>query len=215
MTILEEIEKDYHFTYPALFKQLNTDGMLDWGILGPEWITDVYPGLKANPPLLLFASDFELMDEEEISEEIEEGLPLADKAHRFVPFAFTGAGDWYAFYYNLKDGDDVPVVLVYHDANEATVLARNMQDFIFSQMLEAITNIDPEYPGLITDGDMKVNSYNFLRTHAKYLTPHQQQVVAEAYQKGTLTGQELHAILEAEMSFEWLDKSFPYQVTQD
>ncbi|NSL88690.1 SMI1/KNR4 family protein [Chitinophaga solisilvae] len=212
MTTLEAIEQDYNFTYPALYKQLSEDGMLSWGELSPDWIRDVYPGLKATPRFLMFAADFEIMDEADISAEMEDGLPNADKKHRFVPFGYTGAGDWYAFYYNLQQGDDVPVALVYHDSNEATIIAKNLQDFIFSQLLEAITNPDPQYRGLIADGDIKVNSYHFLRTHAPYLSPQQQQVVATAYQKGVLTGQELHGILEANINFEWLDNSFPYQL---
>ncbi|CAL1516420.1 SMI1/KNR4 family protein [Chitinophaga sp. MM2321] len=212
MTILEELEQEYHFTYPSLYKRLYKDGMLDWGELNHEWINDVYPGLKGSPPLLLFANNFELMDGEGMSEELEDGFPLADKTHRFVPFAFNSTGDWYAFYYNLQNGEDIPIVQVMRDENEAVILAKNLQDFIFSQMLEAVTNMDANTPDLIVDGDFKENCRNFLRTHAPYLTPHQQGIVAAAYEKGGLTGLELHPILEAEISFEWLDKSFKYKV---
>lgn len=214
MTILETIEKDYDFTYPTLYKQLSKDGMLDWGVLGPEWFNNEFPHLRENPPLLLFADDFEIMEEDDISAGMQEGMLFADETHRFVPFGVTGAGDWYAFYYNLQDGNDVPVVLVYHDSNEAVVLAKNLQDFIFAQLLEAVTNPDPQYPGLIADGDMQENTRHFLRTHAPYITPHQQEIVAETYRKGSLTGEELQAILEAEINFEWLDSSFPYQVNE-
>lgn len=211
MTILETIEQEHQFEYPALYKQLDRDGMLSWGQLGPEWFSREFARVKDNPPFLLFANDFEIIDQKDIAGEVAEGPLFADKSHRFVPLGYTGAGDWYAFYYNLKDGEDVPIVLVYHDSNEAVIMAKNLQDFIFARVLEALVQQDPEYPGLISEGDQAANAANFLRTHAPYLSPRQQEVATRIYEKGVITEDELRDILEAEINFDWLDSSFPYQ----
>lgn len=212
--MLEELEKDYGFTYPTLYKQLYKDGMLDWGEFGDGWLDRVYPSIKTAPPLLLYANDLEIMPLTTVDEEMDGGLLFADPIHRFVPFALSGAGDWFAFYFNLQEGDNIPIVQVFHDANEACILAKNLQDFIFLQMLEAVTDLVPEYPSLIEHGNMKENCQNFLRTHAPYLTPKQAKIIAAVYETGSLTNTALHEIVETEMSFEWLDSSFPYQVRE-
>ncbi|MGF6846130.1 hypothetical protein QFZ51_001365 [Chitinophaga sp. W3I9] len=209
--MLEELEKDYGFTYPTLYKQLYKDGMLNWGEFGEDWLDKVYPAIKTAPPLLLYANDLEIMALPTVDEEMDEGLLFADPVHQFVPFAMSGAGDWFAFYFNLQNGDDVPIVQVFHDSNEACILAKNLQDFIFLQMLEAVTDLDPRNPSLIAHGNMKENCRNFLRTHAPYLTPRQAGIIEAVYDFGRLTNVALHEIVEKEMSFEWLDSSFPYQ----
>ncbi|HVI44479.1 MAG TPA: SMI1/KNR4 family protein [Chitinophaga sp.] len=208
--MLDAIEKEYGFVYPQLYKQLYHEGMLNWGTLGSGWYQTVYPTLKSAPPFLIYGDDFEIMELPDIQEWLSKGPPYGDKGHRFVPFGYTGAGDWYAFYLNLQEGDNIPVVQVWHDANRACVLAKNLQDFIFSQMLHAITDQE-DNDSLITDGDLKENCQNFLRTHGPYLTPHQRSIVADAYEKGSLKGKELFNILSEEINFEWLDKCFPYQ----
>ncbi|MFY0252463.1 SMI1/KNR4 family protein [Chitinophaga sp. 30R24] len=210
--MLEEFEKEYGFTYPTLYKQLYKDGMLNWGEFGENWLDKVYPAIRTAPPLLLYANDLEIMDLATVSEEMEDGFLFADPVHRFVPFAVSSGGDWFAFYFNLQQEEDVPIVQVYRDANEACILAKNLQDFIFLQMLEAITDLGPESPSLITYGDLKENCGNFLRTHSPYLTPHQATVVATVYETGKLTNVKLHEIVEQEMNFQWLDSSFPYQL---
>lgn len=212
MTTLEKIEQEHQFEYPALYKQLDRDGMLSWGKLGPGWYSQEFMRRRDNPPFLLFACDFEIIDQEDIAGEVAEGMLFADKSHRFVPLGYTGAGDWYAFYFNLKDGDDVPIVMVYHDCDEAVVMAKNLQDFIFARMLEAVVEQNPEYPGPISNGDQAANTANFLRTHAPYLTTRQQEIVARVYEKGVITENELRDILKEEINFDWLDRSFPYQV---
>ncbi len=208
---LEEIENLYNFRYPALYKQLYADGMLNWGAFGPDWHQRVFPQLQENPPFLLYANDLEVINTASVADYLEEGILFADPVHRFVPIATTGAGDWFAFYYNLQDGEDVPVVLVWHDSNEACILAKNLQDFIFLQMLEAVTDIDPHYPGLLSVGDMKANCKRWLETHKPYLTASQITILEQVYEKGSLTNAALKDILDKEINFEWMDSSFPYQ----
>ncbi|MFB6455303.1 SMI1/KNR4 family protein [Chitinophaga sp. Hz27] len=208
---LEALEQLHNFRYPALYKQLYADGMLNWGTFGPEWYSRVFPQLRSHPPLLLFGNDLEVIDVPDVAALLEEGILFADPVHRFVPVATSGAGDWYALYYNLQDGDDVPVVLVWHDSNEACILARNLQEFIFMQMLEAITDMDTNYPGLISAVDFKENCQLWLKSHAPYLTARQQEVIKAAFEKGALTNAELHDIFEQELSFQLMDSSFPYQ----
>ncbi|MBV8255883.1 MAG: SMI1/KNR4 family protein [Chitinophaga sp.] len=207
----EEIEQLHNFRYPALYKQLYADGMLNWGAFGPEWYKQVLPTLKEHPPLLLYANDLELLNTSMVADYMEEGMLFADPIHKFVPIATSGAGDWFALYYNLQDGEDVPVVMVWHDANEACILAKNLQDFIFLQMLEAVTDMSTTYPGLLTIGDFADNCQKWLQSHAPYLTERQQAIVKSTFEKGALTSAELRDILEAEINFQWMDSSFPYQ----
>ncbi len=44
MNTLQDLEKEFNFTYPALYRQLYDDKMLDWG----RMVTD---GIKIFSPL--------------------------------------------------------------------------------------------------------------------------------------------------------------------
>ena len=46
MNTLEDLEKEFNFTYPELYKQLYADKMLDWGSDGNGWYANVFPKLK-------------------------------------------------------------------------------------------------------------------------------------------------------------------------
>ena len=60
MNKLEQIEQQFNFKYPELYKALYENGMLDWGEPGPNWYATFWEKFKSNPPLLLFGNDFEL-----------------------------------------------------------------------------------------------------------------------------------------------------------
>ncbi len=75
--------------------------------------------------------------------------------------------------------------------------------------------------GSIMDGDFKENIENQLSTHKKYLPTHYVEILAEIYERevieregkiGLLSRTELNSILDREISFEDLNKSFEYQV---
>ena len=231
MKQLEQIEQQFNFRYPELYKKLYNDGMLDWGEFGPNWHATYWEKFKNNPPLLLFGNDIELLEYNRITEEIEafkdpEDYRATKPEFQFVPFAQTGGGDLYVFQLDKQRGDNVPITLVPHDCEKATVLAKNLQDFIFRELLECVVEIG-EY-SQAADGDLKANLSNMLKTHKPYLSQRQLTKIEEIYSRelfdykysipsgrefsatGLITRDELKEILQHEIEFEDFDKEFVY-----
>ncbi len=145
---------------------------------------------------------------------------------RFIPFAMSGAGDLYCFHPNAATDAGVPVVYVWHDADEATFKAKNLQDFMFRGLLEAVAEVDAD--SLIMVGGFTENCRTMLGTHGPFLSTRQRGVVADIYQRdlsaqvrplprgrnatyrGLLSDEELQQLLGTEMGFEQLDQSFAY-----
>lgn len=189
MNPLEAIEERYGFIYPALYKQLYAEGLLDIGQTGLEWLTREFPRLRLRPPLL-YGHDFELMQVGDVAEEIAEFLnPDSYREIRpelqFIPFAMSGAGDPYCFHLNAATDAGVPVVYMYHDANKATFKARKLQDFIFRGLLEAVAEVD--LASLIMVGDFAENCQAVLDTHGLFITSRQREVGADIYRRGLTT----------------------------
>lgn len=230
MTLIE-IENEYNFTYPELYRQLEQDGMLEVGEYGPNWYSSVFPKLKENPPLLLFSDDFELLNTKAVSEAIEELTDSADYRQikpefKLIPFGESGAGDHYCFFFNEKDGDDIPVVFVWHDSNEVTYLAKNLQDFIFRTLLTDMSEQDTY--NNVSDEEFKNNIESVLKTHTKYLTEKQSEILhnvslreiidyeielpkgRKEKHRGLLTEIELKKLLADTIPYEKIDTSFEY-----
>ena len=231
MNELEQIEQKYNFTYPKLYRQLYLDGMLDsGGEYGQDWNAKYYAKLAENPPMLFFGFDFELLKWDSIVEEIEAFKDPNDYRQtkpefQFVPFGRQKNGDLYVFQFDRQNGKDVPVTLVYHDDITAVVLAKNLQDFIFRDLLEDLTNTKYSHTA---SGDLKVNSANLLRTHGKYLKRNQVEKLKEIYGRdvfeyiettstglelpleGLISIDELEEVLKQEINFDALDKEFEY-----
>ncbi|MEJ5103857.1 MULTISPECIES: SMI1/KNR4 family protein [Chryseobacterium] len=232
MNTLQDLEKEYNFTYPELYKQLYTDKMLDWGAEGNGWYTNVFPMLKENPPLLLFGNDIEIWDpiayRHGIREIIKHEVYDINPKYRMVPFAKNGAGDLYVFQFDMEVSGEVPITFFGHDS-DAEILAKNLQDFIFRQLLESLTEMD-EYSMFEGDSEeeIKINLQNQLNTHRKYLTPKQVEILEDIYKrdmfeytyktsnggefeaKGMLTFDELEKIVNKEIAFEKLNQRFDY-----
>ena len=214
---LKEMEKKYGFTYPRLYYKLLESGMLNWGLTQSDWFNTEFPKLKKKPPLLLFGDDFEILfSRVEIEEEIgafsdEDDFRQTKKEYhnKFIPFGKTAGGDLYCFFLDDKNSIE-SIVLVWHDANEVDVLSKNLEDFIFRQLLECV--IEPYEDGLIMSGDFKENITNQLSTHREFLNNKQIDVLLEVYKRemndGLLTGDEATKIL-SEMGV--ISSSFEYQ----
>ena len=177
---LTEIESQHGFSFPPLYKQLEQDGMLNVGEYGPEWQKLVLPTLKDRPTMLLFADDFELLNVDAVAQELAalkepDDYRQIDPAFTFIPFAQTGAGDHYCFFPSGQADGEVPIVLLWHDQNEARYMANTLQDFIFSMLLECMADQDT-YNG-VGDEQFREQLEKMLGTHAGYLTPRQQQVL--------------------------------------
>ncbi|GHS89199.1 hypothetical protein FACS189487_08970 [Campylobacterota bacterium] len=227
MDELEQIEQKFGFKYPDIYRNLYQDGMLDWFRGWNEkwtkernWGTEVYPTLLDNPPLLLFGTYFELLDFNGIAEAIMELKDPDDYRQikpefMFVPFAQTGAGDLYVFQFDRQNGDDIPITLVYHDDN-AVILAKNLQDFIFRMLLESVLSLN-DY-SKIDKGDFTANRANILKSHRSYLSEKQVDILSGIYarelkecsDKGLIALDELQEILQQEIGFAELDMVFEY-----
>lgn len=182
MITLNDIERTYDFSYPALYKQLEADGMLNVGEYGPEWYKTVYPVLCEQPTLLLHTYDFELLSVSGVQEAIGElrdpdDYREIDPKHVFIPFAQSGAGDHYCFYLTGQEGDDIPIVKLWHDSIEADYLANNLRDFIFSTLLTDMSEQDTYNE--VSDEEFRRNLTQVLKTHTRYLPAEQGAVLQQ------------------------------------
>ena len=226
-----EIEEENHFQYPQLYKQLETDGMLDVGNYGPNWYNEIFPTLKDKPTLLLHSYDFELLNPKAVDEAIKE---LSDPENyqqikpefTFIPFGQSEAGDHYCFLVSEQDQDDIPIVLLWHDSNEANYLAKNLQDYIFKAVLTDMSEQDTYND--VDDDEFKTNLSNTLKTHTKYLTEKQSQILRDIFsreivdydfelpkgrketRRGLLTNIELKKLLAENVPYEKMDQTFEY-----
>ncbi|GHU08814.1 hypothetical protein FACS1894158_18260 [Betaproteobacteria bacterium] len=219
MNELEAIEAKYGFRYPELYRALYRDGMLDTGgPYGRDWHSKYYKTFSENPTLLFFGADFELIKWERVEEALEEFKDpdiwdVAPEFH-FMPFAQNGAGDLYVFQFDKERDGCVPITLLPHDWKEASVLAKNLQDFILRSILENVVYLTEYSP---TDTDFR----NMLRTHTPYLTPRQVGLLTgiiaketngiEHTSRGKIGGDELKEILQREIGFPELNTDFKYR----
>ena len=231
MSQLDQIEKKYDFVYPKLYRKLYDDGMFNWGKFGPNWYATYWEKHKLDPPLLFFDPEYEPIELNQVIEEIEtmkdpedyRGIP---SEYKLIPFAMTGGGDLYAFQFDKQCGENVPITLVHHDGGIPSLMAKNIQDFIFRRMIECV--VDVKYSKKASDGDLKANIFNMLRTHKPYLTQHQAKKVEEIYSRNlfeyknkvpsgyeyTITGlismDESENVLRQELEIEGLDIGFAF-----
>lgn len=116
-----------------------------------------------------------------------------------------------------------------HPKYRMVPFAKNLQDFIFRQLLESLTEMD-EYSMFEGDSEaeIKIHLQNQLNTHRKYLTPKQIEILEDIYRRdiieytyktsnggefeaeGLLTFDELEKIINKEIAFEKLNQKFAY-----
>lgn len=224
------LEKKYNFTYPKLYKEINASGFLNWNSPHKNWYKEVYPLLKKSPPFLLYAKDFEILNLVEIKEELErfndpDDYRRTNPEFKFVPFAITGAGDLFCFFYEKEKQDNPPVVLVWHDCEDAEYKAQNLEDFIFRQLLEIVENIDED--DLILDDNFEENCSNLYNSHKHLLSIERQNRIAAIYKRslgnykykfknkeydsqGLLSEDELDLIFEEQFNTELWKQKFDY-----
>ncbi|KIC03368.1 hypothetical protein OA88_03030 [Flavobacterium sp. JRM] len=227
---LLDIETKNGFTYPIIYKEFFLDGMLNVGEYGPDWYTTVYPKLKENPTLLLHSYDFELLNLKGVKEAIDElldpeGYREIKEEFKFIPFGQSGAGDHYCFFVNEENNGENPIVFVWHDMNEVNYLAKNMQDFVFRMLLTDMS--DQDVYNDVSDEEFKDNLERVLKTHKKYLTDKQNDVLQTVFnreiidyeillpkmkeaKRGLLTDVELKKTLTEVIPFDKMDSSFAY-----
>ncbi|MGK5047991.1 SMI1/KNR4 family protein [Janthinobacterium sp. GB4P2] len=228
---LSEIEHQHGFTYPSLYRQLERDGMLDMGEYGPDWYKLVYPTLKDRPTVLLHADDFELLSIKAVADAVDTLLDAGDyrkidSAFQFIPFAHTGAGDHYCFFASGQQDGEMPIVLLWHDQNEAQSLAKNLQDFLFQMLLNSMADQDTYND--VSNEEFRDQLTKTLGTHARYLTARQAEVLQallardiidyevvlpkgrKEVHRGLLTDIELASLREELIPYEKFDSCFAY-----
>ncbi|MDN2712356.1 SMI1/KNR4 family protein [Janthinobacterium sp. SUN118] len=228
---LSQIEDSHGFSYPPLYKRLAQDGMLEVGEYGPDWYRLVFPTLKEHPTLLLHADDFELLNVKGVAEAMEELADAGDyrqidPAFQFIPFAQTGAGDHYCFFASRQQDGEMPIVLLWHDQNEAQYLAKNLHDFMFHMLLNAMA--DQDTYNEVSDEEFRDQLEKTLTTHARYLTPQQGEVLQallardlidyevplpkgrKEVHRGLLTDIELARLREQFIPYDKFDSYFAY-----
>lgn len=227
---LESLEQKYNFKYPHLYKQLCKDGMLDTGKFGPGWVERNYERIKDNPIFLIWSNDVEMLEEFRIEEYIED---IKDPEmwwgmkpeFNLVPFAQNHGGDWYCFYYNEQQGDNVPVIMIYHDSNTIIVMSKNLQDFIFRAILETASDFYSPSNSKEEREKYLSNARSMLNSHKKYLTEKQVKILEEIYSKeikeydgniwGLIPMDEVVEIIKQEIDFPLLDKEIQYSDDED
>ena len=218
---LKSFEEKYHITFPALFHQLSNDNMLSFGESCSDWSERILPSLMQYPPFLLFGVDYEPLTIDEIEERY---LQLKDPNDyrkinpdmHFVPFAKTGGGDLYAFYI-CDPEQEASIVLLPHDEENATILAKNLQDFTFRCMLEAVTEIDED--SLFNENPTLLHQHlkQWLHSHTPYLSKAHMDILQQVFQRplpedadGLLTEDEFEDILNQEIDFDQRDTEFKF-----
>jgi SMI1 / KNR4 family (SUKH-1) len=186
MNELQTIENKFAFVYPDLYKRFYQDGFLNWFTPHPNWYAEVYPTIKNKPPFLLYAEEFEIIPSERVIKEMESFIDLQDyrridPKYKLVPFATNGAGDLYSFLYNEDFKTETPVVLFAHDDLTLTILANNLDDFMFTMLLEAVVDINED--SLVLDTNFKENILNMLGTHKNYLSKESYETISKIYNR--------------------------------
>jgi hypothetical protein len=152
-----DIENRTGFRVPELYRRMRADGVCDYGV--PEMWLHKWARCAVETPqtALLHALDFEWLSLEEIVSWTAPDYWAPE--HLLIPFAQTHAGDEYAWYPAWAAGDDVPVVLAYHDENSCECLAPHLEGFLYRESLTALAFSDAseraESTGLTLDQDRR------------------------------------------------------------
>lgn len=232
------LQNDFDFTFPDLYWQLYNDGMLSASPVNTEDTVQEFEistagdlhkrqkALNGIPEFLCEVDNFRMLTPEQIRYRLTETFTgeVIDPKHKFIPFGLDHASYWYAFSFNQRQGDDVPVVLVWRDSDTVTMLAKNLQDFIFSAILweatffEDGTDLEEKRKGL----------FAMLESHSGYMKPQHVNVLKEIFARPfisefhkpseiyeytdwkLLTQQEAEKIELQEINFEFYNHEFEY-----
>lgn len=213
MTI-DDLEHKYSIKLPEVYRRFFEDGMLFQEDNIPNSQT-----LRDNPTLLCNATDFEQMTINQIDKQLENKPDYWKEELVLIPFGQTGRGEWYAFFYDLQENDNVPIVLL-EQAMNGVVLAKNLEDFIFRMILEtACVNfyIQEKVENEII---FRNNLIRMIQSHRKYLYAEQKLIIDDTFNKpmkysnkneaGMLSREELNSYLKEVIDFKYLNLEFEY-----
>ncbi|MBA0287286.1 hypothetical protein D7Y26_22490 [Stenotrophomonas maltophilia] len=219
MSMLADLEQASGQTFPPLFRQLVEGNRFSWGEQGPNWYRTVFPQVQPQPPVLLYANDYEPIEPSELRAAWEDLTaedhynPLRDDL-KLLPFARTGAGDHYCFWTNAPGSSESPVLLVWHDDDRADLLAASFQDFLFRKMAEAVVELEEE-DSLLSEGDIGTNLQAWLGTHRGWLRRDQAAALQALYARveditaGEISDEDVQPLLQL-IAFDGIDSEMPY-----
>ncbi|WP_375069335.1 SMI1/KNR4 family protein [Stenotrophomonas lactitubi] len=220
MSTLADLEQASSQAFPPLFHQLVAGNHFSWGEQGPRWFREVFPQVQAQPPVLLYASEYEPIEPNELRAAWEDLTaedhynPLREDL-KLLPFARTGAGDNYCFWTNAPGFAEPPVLLVWHDDDRADLVAANLQDFLFRKMAEAVVELE-EDDSLLSEGDIGANLQAWLSTHRGWLRGDQVAALEALFARvddiagGGISEEDVQALLKPLIGFERMDSRMPY-----
>jgi hypothetical protein len=216
--VLNEIEATLDIKYPKTYHAMAQDGMLDWGALGPNWFKDVYPKIRTNPPLLLFASDFKIIELKNVVKEWEKLKLDSSGFHRLVPFAKISAGDPFCFLF--ENAASINCVCKFNRRNdEAIKLARTFEDFIFREMLGSVVDVNRE--DIDDENEFRRDVSAMILTHKKYLPEKHIEILIDVVGRplkelddefGAISTDDYFEIVEREIAFDGLGMKIPLSV---
>ena len=213
--MLNDIEVMYAIKFPKLFWRLFDEEMLDWGKQGPDWYRQEYPRLRKKPPFLLFANDFKLIPPDQMSEQVR---LFATTNYCLIPFGKNGAGELFGFSYDSKKNLNF-ICRFNKITGVAFVIAKDLEDFLFRQMLGSVVDINQEE----LDG---VNIFfedliAMLNSHKSYLNETRIKILDEAYHRsvvefdedefGCLSADDYVVILQKEIDFPKMHHKIPME----
>jgi hypothetical protein len=231
---IDDLEQRYGFRYPTLYWRLYEDGMLTWGeydmrdadlsacippVLTPKSACDN----AEDPPFLWVARDFILLEPVWLPlwlESERESWPSLE-SFGIISFGYDSAGSGYGFWFGgQREGEETPIVYVDYVNCQIEVLARNLQDFMFRELLGSATCT----ANVITSEAGRKTALAALRTHEPYLTSRQANILHEVFRReirvldenkyfktksnGVLTEKEWEEIVEQETTFERANERF-------
>lgn len=177
--MLDKIEKSIGIKFPELYWRLYMEKMLDWGTPGPNWHEKSYPLLRKNPPLLLFAHDFKIIQKEEISTLSKKMFCHHPSFFRAIPFGKNGAGDLHYFMFT-SPAQISSICTINRITQESTKLSKNLEDFIFQELLGSVMDIGTEEA---EDLDFNEDLDAMLQSHEKYISKRRAGILREVYSR--------------------------------
>jgi len=168
MKDLYNIEHKYGFQFPTIYKKLLEDGMFDYDDKRDTLLDYNFYGV-----------DLEVLSLDVAQKYYDDYPDCKDKTKKIFPFAITGAGDWYGFYFGIDQNSNPSIVLMYHDEENAMYYADNLEDFTFYFLLRATCEVDTDF-----SEEFFINELNrVLKTHEKYIEVARVNLLKEIFSK--------------------------------
>lgn len=134
---------------------------------GSNWGQNWREHCLHEPPALISCFDFEWIDAEAARTEVQDWLnPALQAGQHFLPFAQTGAGDFYCLM-PLEAGEP-GVALIWHDREYACVGYRSFNGFVYTQLLQVFADLSH----LVEDGFSEAEALRVLDTDVRLTAIH-------------------------------------------